>query len=199
MSTRACAVLGFAAASLLLTTGCATTDSHCAIPTGAWRGEGWYVETGWTEENSKVSLERFERHTYKTTLDIRPDPDEGDNAVRISVQSIVGAREDREGDRNYVVAVLERCKEAASGDAALYRVVHWGYSGTEKTPKLDLKATQAYGPVCARDGRDLVLFLPYDTGFVDIYRFAGDRVIKEGSYATDAKAVIHWHEELKRE
>ena len=186
-----------ATTAVALATGCTTTRT-CDLPTGRWQGEGWYTEAHWEGSGDPSPISRFERRTHVTTLEVRPEQVDGKDGLRLTIQSIHGPRSDSKGDRNHIVVQLLPGPEAVGQPARLYELVRWGYSDTAKTPKLDLDPDVRWGPVAVRDADTLVLYLPYGENFVDVFRFRGAELVKDGSFVQKAGPVVHWHERLRR-
>lgn len=186
-----------AMAAAALAAGCTSTRT-CDLPTGRWQGEGWYTETHWEGGSDPPTVSRFERHTHTTSLEVRPESVNGQDGLRLTIQSIHGPRPDSEGDRNHIVVQLVPGTEAADQGARSYELVRWGYSDTATTPKLDLNPDVRWGPVAVRDGDTLMLYLPYGENFVDVFRFRGAELTKDGCFVQKSGPVVHWHERLRR-
>lgn len=186
---------------LVLCTGCATPHRRAEIPRGEWSGSGTFVLEKWSsgDEEGASPLVTQEHGSYPTQLEIGPATVAGQDAIRLEILSQRGEVKELDGDRTHLVVHLIPRNRIADGAIALYHLAEMGISFDESEPRM---GTGPDGPTHAScmvvDG-DLVLRIHYMEGFVDTFRFRGDRLYKDGvCFPEDGDGLIHWSEVLRR-
>lgn len=186
---------------IVLCAGCATPQRRAEIPLGEWSGSGTFVLEKWSSEDKEGESPpaTLEYGTYPTHLKVGRTTVEGEGAIRLEILSQRGEVKELEGDRTHLVAHLVRQKSAADGAITLYRLAEMGLSFDESEPRV---GTGPDGPThasCMAVDGDLVLRIHYMEGFVDTFRFRGDRLYKDGvCFPEDGDGLIHWSELLRR-
>ncbi|MFH1745440.1 MAG: hypothetical protein ABIG44_00180 [Planctomycetota bacterium] len=181
----------------LLVAGCATGYHEVVIPHGEWSGHGTCLLKQWPGENNDPP-ELFLFQSYETSLTIQPAPEEG--AIRLEVLTLRGEMPPLDGDRTHLVVDLTECDRAADDTAATYQVTNFGISMEDKPLDHHSDPKEPVSASCQVLDGELILRINYMEGFVDIFRFHGDRLYKDGSFfPEDGQGLVHWSEVLKRQ
>ena len=144
-------------------------------------------------------MKALDHGSYSTCLEIEPAPGE-ENAIQLEILSERGEVEELEGDRTHLVLHLQRTDSIADGEITLYRLTRFGISFDEDAPSLDAGPEGLTHATCMVVDGELVLRIHYMEGFVDTFRFRGDRLCKDGSFFPDTTdGLVHWSERLRRQ
>ena len=140
-------------------------------------GRGVFLVDSWRPRPRKSSRSRNGTNTgaTPTQLKIERVADGPPVRFRIEIVSLHGPIEKMEGDRTHLVAELEPGASLPDPAITLYRLTALGVSFDQQAPKPDKcpkGPTHATGMLV--DG-DLVLRIQYAGGFMDTFRFHGDR------------------------
>jgi hypothetical protein len=198
-----CCIVSIAVGLLLLCGGCATIRGPGGIPLGEWSGRGVYVMDQWSMDKDKKHATRkvLDQGTYPTQLNIERATPEGQDVIRIEILSRRGTLKENPnlGDRTHLVLFLKPAECLADGAITLYRILKIGCSTDDADP--DMEDGPAGATLAARmsSGGDVLLRLVYQNGWIDLLRFRGDQVLKDGSYFEIDSGYIHWSEVLHRE
>jgi hypothetical protein len=171
------------------------------LPLGEWNGSGRYVFAASADQQEEEASElRTAAGTYPTELKIERVPDGPADSRRVEILSKRGKIAELDGDRTHLTVVLEPVEHIADDRITVYRVTRQGLSLEAGPPDVsDGPAGPAHASCIVVDG-DLVLQLHYLDGFVDTFRFRGDVLYKDGSYAPELEdGFIHWSERLRRQ
>ena len=187
---------------LLACVGCATPYKRAAIPAGEWSGRGRFVCARPASEKAAESAGlQTSEGTYPTRLKIEPVPGGHVDSRRLQILSQRGRIENLEhlGDRTHLIARLDHVHRSSDDQIALYRLAEVGVSVVDESPRMEKGPGPAHAS-CAVVDADLVLRIHYNAGFVDMFRFRGDLLSKEGSYSGEIdQGFIHWSEQLRRQ
>lgn len=193
------------AATFLLTAvaGCITTGRG-DLPLGEWSGRGTFIYEEWAPGGpagqgevpatapSPVTISR----DYETTLSLRPDKLDDLDIIRIEIRSLRGELPNLD-DQTHLVGALVPGKRIGA-DARLYRAVALQYN-PEPGEKLSVQDdAPPFIATCTTRGGTTTFRICYTENFVDVFRFEGAALEKDGLYFNDKRGLVHWTERLTR-
>lgn len=181
----------------LLCAGCATRHTRAEIPLGEWSGHGTCLLKQWPADDNEPP-ELFMHQSYETRLTIQPAPEEG--AVRLEILTLRGEMPPLDGDRTHLIVDLAERDTADDGTAATYQVTNFGITLEDEPLDHHGDPVEPVNASCQVLDGELILRINYMEGFVDIFRFRGDRLYKDGSFfPEDGQGLVHWSEVLHRQ
>lgn len=200
MKAQSWAWLPAAGVLYALCTGCATMHTRAEIPLGQWSGHGTCLLKEWpTGDHAATQPGLFKHQDYTTSLTIQPAPD-GD-AVRLEILTLRGKMPPLDGDRTHLIVDLQKRDTSDDGSIATYRVARFSLAFEMGNRALDEEPdTPPVTASCLALDGELILRIHYMEGFVDTFRFHGNRLYKDGTFfPKDGEGFVHWSEVLERQ
>lgn len=199
MTLRKCIGCG-TAVMLLLCVGCAGVPRRAEIPIGTWSGEGTFVLEKWdAAETADAASGVLSQGKYKTHLTIEPTTLDGRDALRMEILSERGEVEGLDGDRTHIISILCETRSIENDTITFYRICQEGLSLDAEEPSMEYAPDEFTRATCLLRPGEVVLRIEYMDKLIDIYRFRGDTVLKDGTYGgVEAEGYVHWSERLRR-
>lgn len=189
---RHAVMFGLGAAVILLV-GCKAVEP--TIPFGTWRGAGVLDYTYTKQDEPNAAPQHFAR-TYETSLDIKPQVIDGHDVIGIDILSKRGELPELE-DQTHLQAIL--ADVGSDGEnTQRYRIVDLLLNPDPDDELSWKEADHVPSAAALVDPHGLSLHLQYGENFLDVLRFDGDTVTKNGAVYNKDGAIIHWAETLRR-